>query len=174
MSEEKINGKEKPKRKTTKATKTEQKKPKNEEKTRKMPKGVRFSSKNQPATKGRKKKLATVLKNLGREVSPEVEAKIYEVMLDAICCKSEKDAFERLKKAEEDQPEFGWIYQKVIWAVKKEGLSAILEVLDRIFGKKSRVDLTSNGQTIAPVALVEWLEGKDDDTTTESTGKATK
>ena len=139
---------------------SEQKKPKNGAKTRKMPEGVRFSSKNQPKTNGRKKKLATVLKNLGREVSPEVEARIYEVMLEAICCKSDADAQERLKKAEEEQPEFGWIYQRVILAVKKEGLSAILEVLDRIFGKKSRIDLTSNGQTIAPVALVEFVDGK--------------
>lgn len=165
---------EKPKRKVAKAKKPERAKAKNEAKTRKMPDGVRFSSENQPKKNGRKKKLATVLKELGREVSPDVEARIYEVMLEAICCKSDADAQERLKKAEKDQPEYGWIYQRVILAVKKEGLSAILEVLDRIFGKKSRVDLTSNGQTIAPVALVEFLESKDDNATGKSKSSTTK
>ena len=142
---------------TKKAVNSEHKSDKTRKTRGKMPEGVRFSSENQPKNR-RKKELKTVLKELGREISPEVEAKIYETMLAAICCKSDQDAQERLRRAEMEQPEFGWIYQRVILAVKKEGLSAILDVLDRIFGKKSHIDLTSGGQSIAPVELVKFLD----------------
>lgn len=136
---------------------------KTQKSAKKMPKGVKFSKTNQPAKRGRKKKVATVLKELGREVSPEVEARIYEVMLDAISCRSDADAMKKLTEAEMAQPEYGWLYQRVLLAVKNDGLDAILEVLDRIFGKKSRVDLTTNGKSIAPVALVEFVHKEDND-----------
>lgn len=162
---------EKPKRKVAKTKKPERAKAKNEAKTRKMPEGVRFSSTNQPAKNGRKKKLETVLKELGREVSPEVEARIYEVLLDAVCCRSISDAQNRLKRAEEDQPEYGLIFETAVYAIRKRGLDAILEILDRVFGKKSRVDLTSGGNAIAPVALVKFMEGADDADGRSSTAK---
>lgn len=106
-----------------------------------LKKGKRFSSEYQPENR-RKKEIKTVLKDLGREVSPEVEAKIYEVMLEALCCKSSADAANRLRKAEEDQPEFGFIYQKTIEAIQEDGLDAILSVLERIFGKKTNLSIT--------------------------------
>lgn len=106
-----------------------------------LKKGKRFSSEYQPENR-RKKEIKTVLKNLGREVSPEVEAKIYEVMLEALCCRSSADATNRLRKAEEDQPEFGFIYQKTIEAIQEDGLDAILSVLERIFGKKTNLSIT--------------------------------
>lgn len=106
-----------------------------------LKKGKRFSSEYQPENR-RKKEIKTVLKNLGREVSPEVEAKIYEVMLEALCCRSSADATNRLHKAEEDQPEFGFIYQKTIEAIQEDGLDAILSVLERIFGKKTNLSIT--------------------------------
>lgn len=106
-----------------------------------LKKGKRFSSEYQPKNR-RKKEIKTVLKDLGREVSPEVEAKIYEVMLEALCCKSSADAANRLRKAEEDQPEFGFIYQKTIEAIQEDGLDAILSVLERIFGKKTNLSIT--------------------------------
>ena len=106
-----------------------------------LKKGKRFSSEYQPENR-RKKEIKTVLKDLGREVSPEVEAKIYEVMLEALCCKSSADAANRLRKAEKDQPEFGFIYQKTIEAIQEDGLDAILSVLERIFGKKTNLSIT--------------------------------
>lgn len=121
----------------------------NEDKTRENPslanlkKGKRFSSEYQPENR-RKKEIKTVLKGLGREVSPEVEARIYEVMLEAVCCKSSADATIRLRRAEEEQPEFGWIYQETIRAIQKDGLEAILSVLERIFGKKTNLSITGS------------------------------
>lgn len=122
---------------------------KNEDKTRHNPslenlkKGKRFSSEYQPENR-RKKELRTMLKDLGREVSPEVEARIYEVMLEAVCCKSSADATIRLRRAEEEQPDFGWIYQETIRAIQKDGLDAILSVLERIFGKKTNLSITGS------------------------------
>lgn len=122
---------------------------KNEDKTRDNPslenlkKGKRFSSEYQPENR-RKKEIKTVLKGLGREVSPEVEARIYEVMLEAVCCKSSADATIRLRRAEEEQPDFGWIYQETIRAIQKDGLDAILSVLERIFGKKTNLSITGS------------------------------
>lgn len=121
----------------------------NEDKTRENPslanlkKGKRFSSEYQPENR-RKKEIKTVLKGLGREVSPEVEARIYEVMLEAVCCKSSADATIRLRRAEEEQPDFGWIYQETIRAIQKDGLDAILSVLERIFGKKTNLSITGS------------------------------
>lgn len=108
-----------------------------------LKKGKRFSSEYQPENR-RKKEIKTVLKGLGREVSPEVEARIYEVMLEAVCCKSSADATIRLRRAEEEQPEFGWIYQETIRAIQKDGLDAILSVLERIFGKKTNLSITGS------------------------------
>lgn len=108
-----------------------------------LKKGKRFSSEYQPENR-RKKEIKTVLKGLGREVSPEVEARIYEVMLEAVCCKSSADATIRLRRAEEEQPEFGWIYQETIKAIQKDGLDAILSVLERIFGKKTNLSITGS------------------------------
>ena len=121
----------------------------NEDKTMDNPslanlkKGKRFSSEYQPENR-RKKEIKTVLKGLGREVSPEVEARIYEVMLEAVCCKSSADATIRLRRAEEEQPDFGWIYQETIRAIQKDGLDAILSVLERIFGKKTNLSITGS------------------------------
>lgn len=122
---------------------------KNEGKTTNNPslenlkKGKRFSSEYQPENR-RKKEIKTMLKDLGREVSPEVEARIYEVMLEAVCCKSSADATIRLRRAEEEQPDFGWIYQETIKAIQKDGLDAILSVLERIFGKKTNLSITGS------------------------------
>ena len=122
---------------------------KNEDKTMENPslanlkKGKRFSSEYQPENR-RKKEIKTILKGLGREVSPEVEARIYEVMLEAVCCKSSADATIRLRRAEEEQPDFGWIYQETIRAIQKDGLDAILSVLERIFGKKTNLSITGS------------------------------
>lgn len=108
-----------------------------------LKKGKRFSSEYQPENR-RKKEIKTMLKDLGREVSPEVEARIYEVMLEAVCCKSSADATIRLRRAEEEQPDFGWIYQETIKAIQKDGLDAILSVLERIFGKKTNLSITGS------------------------------
>lgn len=125
----------------------EQEQAKSVQKAPKSVQGVRFSSTNQPENNragGRKKLIKTRLKELGREVSPEIETRIYEVMLEALCCNSSVDATIRLRKAEKDQPEFGWIYQETIKAIQKNGLEAILSILERIFGKKANIKLTGS------------------------------
>jgi hypothetical protein len=147
----------------------------NEDKTRENPslanlkKGKRFSSEYQPENR-RKKEIKTVLKGLGREVSPEVEARIYEVMLEAVCCKSSADATIRLRRAEEEQPDFGWIYQETIRAIQKDGLDAILSVLERIFGKKTNLSITgSMGVEMKPlIDLTKRKKNGDNNITSEN------
>lgn len=147
----------------------------NEDKTRENPslanlkKGKRFSSEYQPENR-RKKEIKTVLKGLGREVSPEVEARIYEVMLEAVCCKSSADATIRLRRAEEEQPDFGWIYQETIRAIQKDGLEAILSVLERIFGKKTNLSITgSMGVEMKPlIDLTKRKKNGDNNITSEN------
>lgn len=132
-------------------------------------KANRFTSENQPKNPGRKKEMKTILKQLGREVSPEVEARIYEVMLEAVCCKSSADATIRLRRAEEEQPDFGWIYQETIRAIQKDGLDAILSVLERIFGKKTNLSITgSMGVEMKPlIDLTKRKKNGDNNITSE-------
>lgn len=147
----------------------------NEDKTRENPslanlkKGKRFTSEYQPENR-RKKELRTMLKDLGREVSPEVEVRIYEVMLEAVCCKSSADATIRLRRAEEEQPDFGWIYQETIRAIQKDGLDAILSVLERIFGKKTNLSITgSMGVEMKPlIDLTKRKKNGDNNGTSEN------
>ena len=104
----------------------------------------RFSSENQPKSNGRKKEVKTILREFRHDVSDEVVERIASVMLSALACKSPKDAEERLKEAEEKEPEYGWIFAQTILAIKKDGLKAIIEVLEWVFGKKTNVSMTGS------------------------------
>lgn len=100
-----------------------------------------FSSTNQPENR-RKKEIKTILGEFRHDVSDEVVGRIAGVMLAALACKSTKDAQKMLKKAEDSEPEYGWIYEQTILAIKKDGLKAILSVLEWIFGKNTNLNVT--------------------------------
>jgi hypothetical protein len=73
-------------------------------------------------------------------------------MLAAVACKSTKGAQAMLKKAEEKEPEYGWIYQETIRAIQKDGLRAILDVLEWIFGKKTILNVSGDlGVQVTPL-----------------------
>lgn len=140
---------------------------KNDEKTRaNLAKGKKFSKDYQPKKNGRKK----LLKNILSDIPPDAEKKIYAVMLSAISCRSVGEAQRKLQEAEEEMPEYGLIYQETIRAIRIDGLNTIITVLDRIYGKKSNVDITTGGEQLAPMALVEFVDEK----ATKSKRKATK
>lgn len=103
----------------------------------------RFSSENQPKNR-RKKEVKTVLKEFRHDVSDEVVERIASVMLGALACKSTKDAQAMLQKAERDEPEYGWIFEQTVLAVKKYGLKAILDVLEWVFGKKTNLSVSGD------------------------------
>lgn len=106
-------------------------------------KTTRFSSTNQPKNR-RKKTVATVLTEFRHDVSDEVVERIASVMLAALACRSTAEAEALLRKAEKDEPEFGWIFEKVVLAVQKEGLPAIITVLEWIFGKKTNLTVAGD------------------------------
>lgn len=111
----------------------------------------RFSSENQPKNR-RKKEVKTILREFRHDVSDEVVERIASVMLSALACKSTKDAQSRLKEAEEKEPEYGWIFEQTILAIKKDGLKAIIEVLEWVFGKKTNVNMTGGiGLEVKPL-----------------------
>lgn len=112
----------------------------------------RFSSENQPKKNGRKKEVKTILREFRHDVSDEVVERIASVMLAALACKSTKDAQARLKEAEEKEPEYGWIFEQTILAIKKDGLKPIIEVLEWVFGKKTNVNVSGGmGMEIKPL-----------------------
>ena len=112
----------------------------------------RFSSTNQPKKNGRKKEVKTILREFRHEVSEEVVARIASVMLAAVACKSTKEAQAMLKKAEEKEPEYGWVYQETIRAIQKDGLRAVLDVLEWIFGKRTVLSIDGNlGVQVTPL-----------------------
>lgn len=105
-------------------------------------KANRFSSQNQPSNSGRKKEVRTILKEFRHDVSDEVVERIAGVMLSALACKSTKDAQERLREAEEEEPEYGWVFEQTILAIKKDGLKAIIEILEWVFGKRTNINVS--------------------------------
>lgn len=104
--------------------------------------GPRFSSEYQPKNPGRKKEVKNILKEFRHDVDDEVVGRIASVMLSALSCKSTSDAKKKLEEAEKSEPEFGWVFEQTIMAIKKDGLRAILDVLEWIFGKRTNVNVT--------------------------------
>ena len=117
-----------------------------------LKKGTPFTSEYQPKNNGRKKEVKTILREFRHDVSDEVVERIASVMLSALACKSTKDAQARLKEAEEKEPEYGWVFEQTILAIKKDGLKAIIEVLEWVFGKKTNVSMTGSlGVEVKPL-----------------------
>lgn len=117
-----------------------------------LKKGKPFTSEYQPAKNGRKKEVKTILKEFQYDVSDEVVQRIASVMLSALACKSTADAKKKLEEAEEQEPEFGWVFEQTIVAIKKDGLRAILDVLEWIFGKRTNINVTGGlGVEVKPL-----------------------
>ena len=108
-------------------------------------KKTRFSSTRQPKVHGPAKSIATLVKQI-RVESVDAQREIGETMLAAISAGSVNQAKELLKKAEEEQPKWGMIYQETIRAVSKKGLDAIIQVLEWIYGKRSQMDINLDAE----------------------------
>lgn len=124
-----------------------------------LKKGTPFTSEYQPKKNGRKKEVKTILREFRHDVSDEVVERIASVMLSALACKSTKDAQARLKEAEEKEPEYGWVFEQTILAIKKDGLKAIIEVLEWVFGKKTNINV-SGGMDMEIKPLIDLTERK--------------
>lgn len=124
-----------------------------------LKKGTPFTSEYQPKRNGRHKEVKTILREFRHDVPDEVVQRIASVMLAAVACKSTKEAQAMLKKAEEKEPEYGWVYQETIRAIQKDGLRAVLDVLEWIFGKRTVLSIDGNlGVQVTP--LVDLTERK--------------
>ena len=102
------------------------------ERIKRAGKATRFSSDNQPENNtGRPKKMKNVIKSIPENAQQEIAT----TMFRAISCKNTKEAIAMINKVELEGSEYGLIYEEVIKAIKKEGLHAIISVLEWIYGK---------------------------------------
>lgn len=94
------------------------------------------------ANHGRYPDLANVLKS----IPPDAQERIYSVLWSALRVGSVKEAATYLKKEAENLPEHGMVFQVAIRdIVGKNGLNAIMAILDRLFGKpKIKAEVNSD------------------------------
>ena len=111
-------------------------------------KATRFSSDNQPENNtGRPKKMKNIIKG----IPPEAQTEIATMMFKAISCKNAKEAISAINRIELEGTEYGLIYEEVIKAIKKEGLHAIISVLEWIYGKNINNRITGEIKTESKV-----------------------
>ena len=113
----------------------------------KIGRNTRFTSENQPEKNGRKR----VMKNVIKSIPTNAQEEIATTMFRAISCKNTKEAISMINKVELEGTEYGLIYEEVIKAIKKEGLKAIISVLEWIYGKKINNQITGEIKTEAKV-----------------------
>lgn len=94
-------------------------------------KKTRFSATNQPENNGRNK----LMKNVLKDIPDDAKEEIATTMFKAISCKNTKDAVATINKIELKGTKYGLIYEEVIKAIRKDGLDAIIKVLEWIYGK---------------------------------------
>lgn len=107
----------------------------------------RFSAKNQPEKNGRKK----LMKNIIKGIPDDAKEEIATTMFKAISCKNTKDAVATINKIELKGTKYGLIYEEVIKAIRKDGLDAIISVLEWIYGKNINNRISGELQTTSTV-----------------------
>lgn len=107
-------------------------------------KSTRFSSTNQPKNRGGRTRK---MKNVIKEIPPDAQEAIATTMFRAIACRNTKEAIAMINKMELEGGEYGLIYEEVIKAIKKEGLHAIIAVLEWIYGKNINNHITGDIKT---------------------------
>lgn len=110
-------------------------------------KATRFSSTNQPEKNGRKK----LMKNIIKGIPDKAKEEIATTMFKAISCKNTKDAVAIINKIELKGTKYGLIYEEVIKAIRKDGLDAIISVLEWIYGKNINNRISGEIKTEARV-----------------------
>ena len=113
----------------------------------KIGRNTRFTSENQPEKNGRKRAMKNVIKG----IPPEAQTEIATTMFKAISCKNAKEAISAINRIELEGTEYGLIYEEVIKAIKKEGLHAIISVLEWIYGKSINNRITGEIKTKSKV-----------------------
>lgn len=118
---------------------------KNEEKKLKnLEKGARFSSTNQPANPGRKKKIYTILKETGYS-GDDIKTAFGELAWYTL------DELKELANAP-DTPAIVSIVCKALTEAQKDGrYSLIKEILEYVLGKPNQaLDITTGGESMRP------------------------
>ena len=106
-------------------------------------KPTRFTENNQPKKRGRPK----IMKNIIKEIPENAQEEIASTMFRAIACKNTKEAITTINRVESEGTKYGLIYEEVIKAIKKEGLHAIIAVLEWIYGKNINNRITGDIKT---------------------------
>ena len=112
-------------------------------------KATRFSSENQPENNGRPK----MMKNIVKGIPEDAQTEIATTMFKAISCKNAKEAISTINRIELEGTEYGLIYEEVIKAIKKEGLRAIISVLEWIYGKNINNKISGEIKTTGSVNI---------------------
>lgn len=107
-------------------------------------KSTRFSATNQPEKRGHR---AKKMKNVIKEIPPDAQEAIATTMFRAIACRNTKEAIATINETELKGGDYGLIYEEVIKAIKKEGLHAIILVLEWIYGKNINNRITGEIKT---------------------------
>ena len=112
-----------------------------------------------------KDSFADVAKTAAENIMPAAQkasdylSSAVEKLEDAAAGVPEQEQADVSKPAEEKEPEYGWIFEQTILAIKKDGLKAIIEVLEWVFGKKTNVSMNGSlGVEMKP--LVDLTERK--------------
>lgn len=110
-------------------------------------KATRFSSTNQPVKNGRKK----LMKNIIKGIPDDAKEEIATAMFKAVSCKNAREAEATINKIEKKGTKYGLIYEEVIKAIRKDGLDAIISVLEWIYGKNINNRISGELQTTSTV-----------------------
>lgn len=107
---------------------------------REIGKSTQFSSTNQPARNGRKKKLCNVI----NDIPDDAQRLVYARLWQAVQCRNKNEAISLLEKEAEELGEYGFVVQIAIEAlVSKNGWTALMDIFDRVIGKpKTAADLS--------------------------------
>lgn len=125
---------------------------------------TRFSSTNQPANRGRKKKPRL------KDIPPDARERVYSALFHALSLPDQRTAAEYLNKVAEELPEFGYLIQ--IYAkgmMGKQGILYASDLLDRLFGKPRQaqdIDIAVNNGT-PPVIVFGTPESQEPEETKE-------
>jgi uncharacterized protein YdbL (DUF1318 family) len=113
-----------------------------------------FTKDNQPANRGRKKQLKTVLREANIADS-KVQALVGQRLVEAMALGSKEEAVEYLESMRDEDGGygiFGIVFEVAVDAIKRDGLSAIVQIMRLLFGDKLVTDMNIsadiNGITI--------------------------
>lgn len=138
----------------------------------------RFSSTNQPKNRGRKKSIATILKGMdGNGKICNMTKADYEAMRVRVALQfieawnaTRSDTLRKLKDPSATMGE-GLINQVIAKAAGKGDCKALMQIMEKVFGFRSNIDITTNGKDMVNEPLtIEIIDNRDKVSTDKDNG----